>query len=145
MQVKMYGVTYPTIEHAYQAAKTEDIGVRERILLADKPGQAKRLARKLIKPAEQITATMCAAGIVPLREDWDEFRLTAMMILLDRKFANPVLRGLLVATGDAKLIEGNSWGDEFWGCTMHETRWHGQNHLGRFLMQIRERIVENAS
>ena len=36
----------PTVEHPYQAAKTEDVAAQDRILRAPTPGQAKRLGRR---------------------------------------------------------------------------------------------------
>jgi predicted NAD-dependent protein-ADP-ribosyltransferase YbiA (DUF1768 family) len=44
---------FPTVEHAYQAAKTDDMEARRRIQKLEKPGQAKREGRK-----------------VRMREDW---------------------------------------------------------------------------
>ena len=48
---------------------------------------------------------------------------------------NPVLADKLLATGDTLLIEGNTWGDKFWGV---DTRvGQGENHLGKILMKVR--------
>lgn len=108
---------YPTVEHAYQAAKVADQALRQpftSFLL--KPGQAKRLGRKL-----------------PIRPDWEEVKLNVMLDLLRLKFAHEQLAGALLATGEEELIEGNDWGDTFWGVCAGL----GQNHLGRLLMQIR--------
>ena len=49
------------------------------------------------------------------------------------KFSDPHLRSLLLATGDAELIEGNWWHDQFWGVCNGV----GQNQLGKILMAIR--------
>ena len=50
---------------------------------------------------------------------------------------NPHLARFLVETGDAELIEGNSWHDTFWGVdlkTGDKCRWHSGaiqgNHTG---------------
>jgi predicted NAD-dependent protein-ADP-ribosyltransferase YbiA (DUF1768 family) len=64
-----------------------------------------------------------------------------MRDLLRQKFAHPELRRLLLATGDAELVEGNTWGDRFWGVCAGR----GQNHLGRLLMAIRAEIRTAAS
>lgn len=53
--------------------------------------------------------------------------------LLRQKFSKTPLRRLLLATGEAELIEGNTWGDTYWGVC-HGV---GQNHLGCLLMKIR--------
>lgn len=42
----------------------------------------------------------------------------------------------LEATGSAVLIEGNCWGDRFWGMVNDI----GENHLGQILMDIREKL-----
>lgn len=93
------GLTYASVEHAYQAAKatTED----ERISIAEAPSpkKAKHRGAKLSPPP-----------------DWESRRVEVMRSLLRRKFApGTELAAKLVTTGDAELIEGNDWGDEFWG------------------------------
>jgi len=60
-----------------------------------------------------------------------------MFDLLCQKFYNdPRLKELLRATGDAELVEGNWWGDTFFGVC----KGTGENHLGKMLMQVREQI-----
>lgn len=44
-----------------------------------------------------------------------------MRLALESKFQIPVLAALLMATGDRKLIEGNSFGDTQWGVVLPET------------------------
>ena len=114
---------YPTVEHAYQAAKT-DLRWRAGLQSARTPADAKRQARAL--------------ALLP---DWEARKLPVMEDLLRQKFAHPELRSLLLATGDAELVEGNTWGDTFWGVC----RGRGQNHLGRLLMAIRAEIRTAAS
>ena len=115
--IRMGGKLYPTNEHAFQAAKTLSPLQREMIQLAESPGMAKLLGRT-----------------VNLRDDWEEIKLDVMYQINLHKFANGTLRDKLVATGDAELIEGNHWGDKFWGVCDGE----GQNHLGKILMAVRE-------
>src|SRR5882672_7467864 len=79
------GIRYPSVEHAYVAAKTDQPELRvplQRMLA----GQAKRYGRTL-----------------PLREGWDDMRLTVMCDLLDQKFEPGYLRDNLLATGDEEL------------------------------------------
>ena len=59
-----------------------------------------------------------------------------MRTCLIEKFSDPVLRDKLMATGNCQLIEGNTWGDRYWGVCDGV----GQNHLGRLLMEIRDQI-----
>ena len=69
-----------------------------------------------------------------------------MLIGLRKKFANPELRDLLLATGDEELVEGNYWHDNEWGnCTCPRCKnIPGKNKLGKLLMQVREEIKNNA-
>lgn len=131
------GVLYPTVEHAYQATKTMNPAERCQVRDAPTPGRAKALGRR-----------------VTLRPDWDEMKINVMRELLREKFLFNRRRGLaLLSTGDAELIEGNTWGDKFWGAVWSEHhsivakdnlpgRWVGENHLGKLLMEIRRELVE---
>lgn len=117
--VVLDGVTYPTVEHAYQAAKTTDPQLRNRVPSVT-PGDAKRLSRTF-----------------PLRADWAAVKLAVMEGLLRQKFHRPDLRATLVET-TGELVEGNRWGDTFWGVDLRTGT--GQNHLGRLLMMIRDEL-----
>lgn len=120
--VELDGEIYPSIEHAYQAAKTLDTGWREKIRSCKTAGEAKKLGK-----------------IVPLHSDWD--RVEVMRGLLKQKFSKGNrMRDLLDGTGDAILIEGNWWGDVFWGQSPVGT---GENWLGRMLMEIRDESFDS--
>ena len=123
-RVTLDGVTYPTVEHAYQAAKNLEPEVREGIRNASTPELARKMGRKLAQ-----------------RPDWHETRVEVMRDLVRQKFAGrPDLRKLLLATGDAELVEGNTWHDNFWGqCRCPRcAATPGLNWLGRILMEVRE-------
>ena len=113
------GHTYPTVEHAYQAAKTLDESEREQIRTQKSPGKAKGMGSRLT-----------------LREDWNDVRLDVMERLVYMKAKDPDFSQLLRNTGDAKLIEGNTRGDRFWGVCDGI----GENHLGRILMEVRSAL-----
>jgi len=110
---------YTTVENAYQAAKTIDRKIRHSIsyMTAD---QAKR-----------------AGAAVKLRPGWDAMKIDVMRLLLREKFAQPDLSRMLLDTAGRELIEGNSWGDTFWGMTYTSGELVGDNHLGKLLMEIR--------
>jgi ribA/ribD-fused uncharacterized protein len=110
---------YPTIEHAYQAAKFTDPEIREKIRLAKDAKEAKRLGKRK-----------------GMRSDWDEIKLGIMDGLLRQKFEDPELAKMLLSTGSEELVEGNWWGDTFWGVCKGK----GENHLGKLLMKIREEL-----
>ncbi|WP_414658065.1 NADAR family protein (plasmid) [Deinococcus sp. VB343] len=117
--IRMAGEDYATLEHYFQAAKTTNPAQRQLIRNAATPAEARRLGRS-----------------VTLREDWDTLRLDVMHAGLRKKFAQPRFAAALAATGDALILEGNTWNDEFWGVC----KGVGRNHLGRLLMQIRETL-----
>lgn len=121
----VYG--YPTVEHAYQAAKTTDLTERRKIRAAKSPGEAKRLGRK-----------------VQLRADWVEIKDTVMETLLRQKFAEPSLRKILLETGEVELIEENNWHDNYWGeCSCAKCQGRGKNRLGKLLMKIRSELTSD--
>src|SRR5258708_19770440 len=67
--VKLNGIPYPTVEHAFQAAKTVDPMESHWVGLAQSPGEAKKRGRK-----------------ITLREDWEEAKLGVMLDLLRQKY-----------------------------------------------------------
>jgi hypothetical protein len=119
--VEMGGQQYPTVEHAYQAAKCDRQVYRDLVRKAKTPGNAKRLGRR-----------------AEIRPDWEKVKVEVMAGLLRQKFRDPALRAMLMETGDRELIEGNTWRDHFWGVCDG----YGHNTLGRLLMAIRTAIKE---
>ena len=72
-------------------------------------------------------------------EHWDILKYHTMKRLIAEKFSekNLDLMKKLVDTGDDLLIEGNSWGDRYWGqCPVG----NGENNLGKLLMKRREKL-----
>lgn len=114
VEVPYEGVVYPSVEHAYQAAKFP-VEMRQSFR-AGTPAYAKKKGRQ---PG--------------MRPDWDELKLAIMEDLVRQKFQNPKLRILLESTGQVHLEEGNWWGDTFWGVC----RGLGRNELGKILMKVR--------
>jgi ribA/ribD-fused uncharacterized protein len=113
------GFVYRNSEAAYQAAKTLD-PIKKSWFVPLDPGPAKRLGKN-----------------ISLRPDWDEVKDQIMYDICKAKFTqNPVLGRLLIETGDEELIEGNTWGDRYWG----RVDGVGRNQLGITLMRIRSEI-----
>ena len=131
---------FPTAEHAYQACKArtgEDAAwVRE----APTPQLAKSRGRQ-----------------VECHPDWDQRKKAVMIKVLLAKFSDPIMRSMLLSTGTDTLIEGNTWGDDFWGAVQRGRGeipgsmavwapsglagtdwWAGSNWLGRELMMVRD-------
>jgi ribA/ribD-fused uncharacterized protein len=119
-QVEFEGLTYPSVEHAYQSAKTTELEIRKHF--ADSQISA-GFAKKMGKCIE-------------LRPDWNEVKDSVMETLLRKKFNPPNLRTMLLSTGSESLVEGNTWGDTYWGVC----RGVGQNKLGILLEKIREEL-----
>ncbi|BDH57947.1 NADAR family protein [Tsukamurella sp. PLM1] len=121
-RVLFRGREFPTAEHAFMSAKTTDERSIELIRTAPTPAEAKRIGRS-----------------VTLVDDWDRIRFDVMADVLAAKFDDAELARLLVDTGGALLIEGNSWHDQVWGsctCDRHR-RIDGDNALGVLLMNER--------
>lgn len=117
-KIEFEGAVYPSAEHAFVAAKTEDEHVRELILKVDTASKVKRMGRKL-----------------ELRRNWESVKVFYMRKIVQAKFdQNPDLMQKLKGTAPAELIEGNFWGDTFWGQCPVGT---GQNVLGKILMEVR--------
>lgn len=117
--VRYEGLLYPTVEHAYQASKTNDLKLREIIRRSPTPIDAKKLGKGL-----------------QLQPEWEQSRVDIMRKLVKEKFDNPFLGHLLLKTGDAKLVMNNKFNDKFWGVC----RGVGENWLGRILMEVRDEL-----
>lgn len=115
------GEKYPSVEHAYQAQKTLDPNIQKMIREAPSPGAAKKLGQSVV-----------------VRPDWDSVKIDIMRDLIKKKFENPFLAPMLLATENARLIETNWWGDVFWGVCNGV----GENWLGRILTDVREKLKE---
>ena len=116
-RVRYEGLWYRNAESAFQAAKCTD--KIDRVKFQNLTGaQAKALGKTVV-----------------LRDDWDDIKLSVMYEIVNAKFAqNPTITKWLVDTNDEVIVEGNTWGDTFWGVCNGK----GQNHLGIILMAIRE-------
>jgi ribA/ribD-fused uncharacterized protein len=107
------------VEGEYQASKCQ-VPEQRVAFRGLSPGAAKRMGRR-----------------INLRPDWYEIRLEVMHKYVEQKFLDhPTLASALVNTGDAELVEGNTWGDRFWG----ECGGVGENHLGKILMSVRKEL-----
>ena len=120
-------LTFPTVEHAYQAAKTANFAERFTIKYLPSPGAAKRFGRQF-----------------ELRPNWDAIKVPIMRSLLRQKFRPETdLARRLLETHTEVLVEGNNWGDRFFGMVQNsEGAWEGENWLGKLLMEIRDELVE---
>ncbi|MCM1230243.1 MAG: NADAR family protein [Ruminococcus flavefaciens] len=110
------GLEYSSVEAAFQSMKTLDYDQRVKFCHYT-PTIAKRVGRH-----------------IALRDDWDQIRDAVMWTCLVQKFEqHPDLVEKLIGTKTNMIIEGNSWGDCYWGVCNGV----GENRLGYMLMQIR--------
>jgi len=118
-EVTYEDIKYPTVENAYQAAKTLDIQQRVPFEIMT-PSGAKAAGRALV-----------------MRKDWNSVKLHVMNQLVFQKFMfNEDLKEKLMETENDMIVEGNTWNDTFWGVCEGE----GENHLGQLIMQTRNMI-----
>lgn len=99
--------------------------IGEQILGAKTPGEAKKFGRR-----------------APLDlEVWDGgHKVQVMREIVHAKFSQvPEYGGKLINTGAMMLVEGNDWGDKFWGRCLDKSTGQmvGLNTLGVILMEER--------
>lgn len=122
------GKVFKSSEHLYQWLKTAPGWWQDRIFDAPHGKVAKRLAAHPKCPKAKYS-------------DWNMFRLECMETALKSKFdSNAYLRDRLIATAPAELVEGNYWGDTFWGVC----KGAGTNYLGNMLMGFRTLYMDIA-
>ncbi|MEN9604955.1 MAG: Xylella phage Salvo [Candidatus Parcubacteria bacterium] len=121
--VDLDGITYRSVELAYQAAKW-------------KPGD-----RAYFQTCTELESIDYNRTHVPNRcseEEWVLIKVNIMRDLLKQKFdahKNPENYMAIKNTGSKHIEETNWWGDVFWGKTKEG---EGENVLGRLLMEIRD-------
>lgn len=161
----VYGLACTSVESGFVASKLpppslrdDDAGRKALVLLADAL-QNPAIAREdhprgpTWRAIERIVALPPAVAkklgrSLPLRKDWEEARpdglLTkehALLTLVRRKYAqDPALAQKLLATGDALILEGNTWGDTRWGVIAASTGLVGANRAGLISMAVREEL-----
>lgn len=113
------GLTYKNNEAAFQAQKCINLKDREKFCNLS-ASESKKLGRKVV-----------------LRKDWEDIKIKVMTDIVKAKFEqNEDLQKKLLATEDAYLEEGNTWGDRIWG-TVNGV---GANNLGKILMNVRKEL-----
>lgn len=128
-EVEFEGWKYPSVENAYQAAKSLDPEVRQ-----------------LFEEGTASNAKKMGKNLKELRPDWEEVKLSIMENLVRQKFSREDLRIKLLETWPQELVEGNYWHDNFFGiCSCKrkaECDGSGKNHLGKLLMKIRSEYFD---
>lgn len=115
--IKIFGKKWQTVEHAYQAQKTDNIEEQTAIHKATSPREARNLGQT-----------------VKMRRDWDKVKYSVMKECVRAKFTqHQHLQDLLLSTGDEEIIEDSPI-DWYWGCGSDGK---GENNLGKILMEVR--------
>lgn len=123
--IKLQGKVWPTSEHYFQAQKFAGTEHAETIRQTRSPMIAARMGRDRKKP---------------LRRDWAAVKDNIMREAVRAKFTqHPELTELLLATGDAVLVE-HTTNDSYWGDGGDGG---GKNMLGQILMQVRDELRED--
>lgn len=151
--VVLNGVTYPSVEHAYQRAKFMQLNwatLPEVTINALKEHlRARGYAAAIVFDAslfgkdtlpsgmsKSIANVLRDGGLVD--KDWHERSIPVMIELLLQKYQREEFKQKLISTGDKILVEGNTWNDTFWGICDGK----GRNLLGKALMEIRASLKE---
>lgn len=114
------GLTFRNSEAAFQSAKAPE-SMKESFTFMTAE-MSKRVGRSVSLPI-----------------DWEQKKESIMREILICKFTqNEDIKQGLMDTGDAVLIEGNTWGDKYWGMCYGI----GKNRLGNILMEIRTMLRE---
>lgn len=133
------GLTFPTTEHAFMWAKAEFFGDQQaklKILQTDNPKEAQNIGRE-VKNYDDTK--------------WNAVRYQIMYdINLIKYQQNPQLAKCLLSTGMKTLVETNGK-DKIWGIGLYasddrvldESKWKGENRLGKVLMRVRQILREN--
>lgn len=138
-----------TGEHMFQAFKATGRKDFMKVVASPTPGEAKANGQHMLR----------------LRPDWERVKYDVMRLVLAKKFEpGREEANVLLATGDALLVEGTTWGDQTWGVDLKAGRrlsapelpaatkagwdpgepWHmspGRNWLGVLLMARRAELL----
>lgn len=126
-EFELEGVSWPSVEHYYQAMKFDDLDYREQIRAAKHPKTARKLGRKRRRG---------------LREDWSKVREVVMTRGVYIKCrTHPEVAQLLLDTGEQTLVESSQY-DYFWGCGRDR---RGENKYGKVLMNVRLKLLQEAA
>ena len=123
-EIEIDGLAYPSVEHAYQAAKCFRSDEAE-----------------LIRNAKTARIAYSFGRRVQLRSNWRAKRESVMYALLLAKFGNAHLKELLLNTEESEIIAENLYHDRYWGvCQCVLCNGSGDNVLGELLMRVRREI-----
>ena len=116
--IEIDGLVFGSAESAFWSQRVKDLKARRKYTRLS-PSKAREKALQ----AQPI-------------DNWDELKDSIMQKILEIKFSNPDLAKKLKATKNAKLINTNTYRDEYWGVYMGK----GKNILGILLTKVRDNL-----
>lgn len=119
------GKLWPTLEHAYQAAKFEDESIITQIQNATSAHGSKEISHKFLKEGNG-------------RKDWQDNKVAVMRELIRLKAdQHPHVMEKLLETKGQALVE-DSPTDSFWGRGPNHD---GENWAGKLWMEYRDELL----
>ncbi len=122
-EILLPAMDFTSVENAYMAWKSLSLDVR----------------KKIFKMSPREAKTFAHSDDFIIRPDYsDEGRINTMRVLNEQKFSkrNPKFLQKLLDMGDSTIMEGNTWGDDFFGVDLNIGS--GQNNLGKIHMYVRD-------
>lgn len=120
--IKVNGTVWATSEHYFQAMKFTAVKDQRTVRLAKTPMEAAKKGRDRKRK---------------LKRNWESIKDNVMREAVLQKFSqHKDLKALLLATGEAKLVE-HTENDVYWGDGGDGS---GKNKLGQILMDVRETL-----
>jgi len=112
------GITYTNAEAAFWSQRIKD-----------------KKARNKLSRLSAMKARAKALQAEPI-DDWDETKDDILKRILEIKFKDESLRKKLLSTGDAMILNNNTYRDEYYGIYNGK----GKNILGKMLMELRSSL-----
>jgi ribA/ribD-fused uncharacterized protein len=137
--IKYKGITFFNSEQAFMWEKAVyfgDMEIAKKIVETSNPKENKKLGRQ-VKGFDV--------------EKWSQVNFQFMVDVNYAKYSqSPRLKALLLSTEDKIIVEASPY-DTIWGIGLHwedddvldESKWKGQNLLGKALMMVRNEIRKN--
>lgn len=126
VEITLDGKVWPSVEHYYQAQKSNDPLMQEEFRNYKSAAKTKRKSKKLI-----------------LRPDWDLIKISVMEKALIEKYKQEPFRSKLIETFPSPIVEDSPL-DKFWGSGKLSSLGDGQNMMGQLLEKIRADLVKNS-
>lgn len=121
VKIILLDVEYASVEHAYMSAKSDDPEWKFYCQNTIEAGKVKTASRQ-----------------IKIKDNWEDIKINVMFECLIKKFEQEPFRTKLIETGDKFIMEGNWWGDEFWGVNLKNNK--GKNYLGKLITTIRNNL-----